>query len=285
MSKKYKIGEVAKLMGLTSEAIRYYEKKGIIFPIKDHETGYRYYDVWDIHVLIRARVYRQYGFSMSETVKLISKYDPADIVSDLSSEEEALQAKIVWNLNLLQQLREMQQIINDAINNVGKYLIQLRPAMYFLKTQEGYELIDSRLDLYRDWIEKVPFVFPGGIYERDVCENRGHELAFGLIVEERYAPLLHINKTDDIVYLPSCPSICTSFESGSQKLLSPQRLAPAMEFMNSCGLKLSGDAVSRVAMMKHTGNEYLSWHQAWLPFEYKMPRVNGKDKVLPNIQQ
>mgnify|MGYP000888369172 CR=1 FL=1 len=279
---KHKIGDIAKLMGLTPEAIRYYEKMGIICPIKAHDSGYRYYDVWDIHVLVRARVYRQYGFSMSETVDLISKYEPADIVSSLSAEEEDLQETIIWNLNLLQQLREMQQIINDAVSSIGKYYIQLRPAMYFLKTQDGYELIDSRLELYRDWIEKVPFVFPGGIYGKDVCENRGNEFAFGLIVERRYAPLLNIDKTDDIVYLPSCPSIYISFQSGSQKILSPQTFAPAIEFMNSRNLELNGDVVSRVALMKRTGNEYLSWHQAWLPFEYETTRISDKDKVLLN---
>jgi len=266
---KHKIGDIAKLMGLTTEAIRFYEKMGIISPIKDHDTGYRYYDVWDVHVLTRARVYRQYGFSMSETVDLISKYDPEDIMSSLSSEEEALEASIIWKLNLLQQLREMQQIINDSVTSIGKYHIKLRPAMYFLKTQDGYELIDSRLELYRDWIEKVPFVFPGGIYGKNVCENSGHEFAFGLIVEERYAALLNINKTDDIVYLPSCPSIYTSFESGSHKILGPQIFAPAIDYMNSRGLKLNGDVVSRVGIMKRTSSEYLSWHQAWLPFEYE----------------
>lgn len=266
---KHKIGDIAKLMGLTPEAIRYYEKMGIISPIKSHDSGYRYYDVWDVHVLTRARVYRQYGFSMSETVDLISKYDPAEIVSSLSSEEEALQESIIWKLNLLQQLREMQQIINDSITSIGNYQIKLRPAMYFLKTQDGYKLLDSRLEHYRDWIEKVPFVFPGGIYEKNVCENRGDEFAFGLIVEERYAALLNINKTDDIVYLPSCPSIYTSFQSGSHKTLGPKSFAPAIDFMNSRGLKLNGDVVSRVGLMKRTSSEYVSWHQAWLPFEYE----------------
>lgn len=272
MKNMYKIGEVAKLMGLTPQAIRYYEKMGIISPIKSHDSGYRYYDVWDIHVLVRARVYREYGFSMSKTVDLISKYNSEDIVSCLSSEEENLQETIIWNLNLLQQLREMQQIIQDSANNIDKCSIALRPAMYFLQTQNGYELLDNRLELYQDWVEKVPFVFPGGIYEKSVCENRGDELAFGLIVEERYSALLNIEKTEGIVYLPSRPCIHTSFKSGSQLLLSTKRLAPAIEFMNSRGLKLSGDAVSRVALMKRTGNEYLSWHQAWLPFEHEITR-------------
>ena len=39
---KYRFSEVAKLLDLSSEAIRYYESKGIIQPERD-ETGYRIY--------------------------------------------------------------------------------------------------------------------------------------------------------------------------------------------------------------------------------------------------
>lgn len=269
---EHKIGDIAKLMGLTPEAIRYYEKMGIISPIKSHDSGYRYYSVWDIHVLIRARAYRQYGFSMNETVDLISKQEPENIVSRLSEEEDNLQEMIIWNLNLLQHLHEMQEIIKDAVNSIGKYRIGLRPAMYFLKTQDGYDLIDSRRELYRSWIEKIPFVFPGGVYGKSVCENHGEKFAFGLIVEEKYTDLLHIDKNEDIVYLPACPSLYTSFQSGSKKTLSPKTFTSALRFMKSQGLKLSGDIVSRVGLMTREGSDYLSWHQVWLPFEHEITR-------------
>ena len=85
---KYRISEVAKLLDLSSEAIRYYETKGIIQPERDEETGYRYYGGWDIHMLIRARTYRQLGYTLDETADLLNKYDTIDIVSYLSKKRE-----------------------------------------------------------------------------------------------------------------------------------------------------------------------------------------------------
>ena len=45
MYNTYTIGELAKILGITAETIRYYERKGIIAPIHDQETGYRYYTI------------------------------------------------------------------------------------------------------------------------------------------------------------------------------------------------------------------------------------------------
>lgn len=36
---KYRIGEMAEFFGLTKEAIRYYERKGIVTSIRDERTG------------------------------------------------------------------------------------------------------------------------------------------------------------------------------------------------------------------------------------------------------
>ena len=47
MYQKYSIGTMAKLMGISAEAIRYYESRNIISPVRDPETGYRYYNTWE----------------------------------------------------------------------------------------------------------------------------------------------------------------------------------------------------------------------------------------------
>ncbi len=53
MYQKYSIGTMAHLMGISAEALRYYESKNIVSPIRDPETGYRYFNTWDFHMLLR----------------------------------------------------------------------------------------------------------------------------------------------------------------------------------------------------------------------------------------
>ena len=41
--------------------IRYYEKMGIIDPIRDEKNGYRYYSIFDIYILLECYMYQNLG--------------------------------------------------------------------------------------------------------------------------------------------------------------------------------------------------------------------------------
>lgn len=266
---KYRIGDVARLLGITSEAIRYYEEHGIISPTKSESSGYRYYDVWDIHVLIRARAYRQFGYSLAEAAELINHYDVLDIVSALSEKEADIEREIVRNLNLLKHIRQMQGIITDADTNLGKYRIEYRPAMYRLDAQDGYELHSdsNNRTLYHSWIDKVPFVFPSALFQKSTFEKGDNTFSFGLGIDEEYADLLDIKQSDDVAFFPPCLCVYTTLKSSSDIVLSPQKLTPIIQYIHSQGMKLCDDVVSRVVLMNKKGDEYFSWHQLWLPIE------------------
>ena len=52
MRKTYKIGEVANILGVSADTIRYYEKAGIVYSKKDSSNGYRYFTPADIYALL-----------------------------------------------------------------------------------------------------------------------------------------------------------------------------------------------------------------------------------------
>lgn len=83
MYKDYNIGTIAKLLGISSETLRYYESKNVIKPRRDSETGYRYYNAWDLHMLLQAKHYQSYGYTLKEIVKLFHNDDLKDISDGL----------------------------------------------------------------------------------------------------------------------------------------------------------------------------------------------------------
>ena len=44
----YKISQIAKLLGLSSDTIRFYEKKGLVHPSENPDNQYREYDLDNI---------------------------------------------------------------------------------------------------------------------------------------------------------------------------------------------------------------------------------------------
>ena len=56
----YKIGDIAKVMGVTTEAIRHYERMGLIKPEKDPQTNYRYFTEEQLSQLHTYNVYHRW---------------------------------------------------------------------------------------------------------------------------------------------------------------------------------------------------------------------------------
>lgn len=54
----YKISQIAKLLGLSSDTIRFYEKKGLVHPSVNPDNQYREYDLDNILELLDIIYYR-----------------------------------------------------------------------------------------------------------------------------------------------------------------------------------------------------------------------------------
>jgi len=66
--KEYKIGEVARLLGLTTQALRFCEQEGVVTPRKS-ENGTRYYTITDLHKLLSVKKYRMAEFTVQDIVQ------------------------------------------------------------------------------------------------------------------------------------------------------------------------------------------------------------------------
>lgn len=266
---KYKIGNVAKLLNITPEAIRYYEEQGIVSPDKEDGSGYRLYDVWDIHILIRARSYRQLGFSLAETAQLLNNCQNGELVERLILQEQKIEEEIIWNMNLLKQLREMQAILQTAEDFIGKYKIEFRPGICRIETQDAYVIRSGKdvKECMREWIDKVPFVYPCALFQKEEVIKGGEgTFTFGLGADEADAEFLKLKASKGVEYYPPVKALYTTIRSNEDEILTTQRLQPAMEEMKRRGLSLSDDVVSRVVLMKKEGNKYINIHQLWFPF-------------------
>ena len=58
MEVKYTISQVSKFTGVTIDAIRLYEKEGLICPKRDDNNNYRYFDLELIRRIIFIAFYR-----------------------------------------------------------------------------------------------------------------------------------------------------------------------------------------------------------------------------------
>ena len=79
---QYKIGDVAKILGISPDLLRYYEKKGVVMPMKGKHNDYRYYDFWDINFLLDCLWFKNFGFSIDQIADMV-KIPSSDELNDL----------------------------------------------------------------------------------------------------------------------------------------------------------------------------------------------------------
>ena len=261
---KYKIGMISELIGITPEAQRFYEHEGIISPEKSSTSGYRLYDAWDIHILIKARAYRRYRFTLAETVQAFDKLNTKETVDLIEQKEDELRKAIQEEQRILQQMRCDRQRIEDAHANIGKYRIEHCPAMHLIETQQSYDIIANKTDLYRTWIDMVPFAMSGGVFE----VTQGHRLRYGLLVEDAVIPDFDESLMDNTLAIPAQKCLVTFFRSGSEKELCIDMFRPAFDFMEAKSLEIAGDHFAKAVLMTRGKNgAYHSLYQGWIPFE------------------
>ena len=161
----YKIGEVAKLLGISSETVRYYEREGVIQSQKiDQESGYRYYEALDINALMRVRMYRNYGFTLQEAKEMLNTCTLEEIAERLAEKKT-----VAWNERLLACADRMIEIHRSAAEMLWKCRIEESPAMFRFCYQIQDQLIDDPEIQKRvqAWTVKMPVVMPTPFFAKD----------------------------------------------------------------------------------------------------------------------
>ena len=113
----FRIGEVAKLTGLTTRTLRYWEELGLVSPSAHGGNGARYYRAADMARVTRVRdLQNLLGFSLAE-VRVVLDTEEVDVLDRVRSEfrsgepsaarqRELLDAAIAANDQLLTRLEE-----------------------------------------------------------------------------------------------------------------------------------------------------------------------------------
>lgn len=140
MGRKYKINEVAKILGITPSAIRFYEKKGLFSAPKDEENGYRAFDENDIYKIWSITYHRHIDMSISDIYRLknsdaLSLTDIYDVVQhqkgDLLTLIEEYKHKLaVWQFYEGMIRKGMRWQEPPLVNETGTFHFFCKESVY-----------------------------------------------------------------------------------------------------------------------------------------------------------
>jgi len=136
-------GQLAERCGAGIEAIRYYERKGLLLPPARSRSGYRRFPPEAVDRLRFIRQAQHLGFSLKEIQELLSlRIDPKASCSEVRQRAQAKIGEIEERLRGLQRMREVLWRLIDACGGRGP--ISACPILEALEAPENVNRVNVR---------------------------------------------------------------------------------------------------------------------------------------------
>lgn len=189
---RYRIGEVSKMLNISDQMIRYYEKEGVISPEREGDGKYRSYGVEDVFLIYEAMKYKEWNIMIKEIKDIVDHEYFDTMVFKLDDFSRCLKIKIQKEQLLLQRIEEIKNKLFLYRYNIGNYWIERvsdRYAYYAYKAKgDDHELnsVDSRMQKAIYGSETIFY------FDITVRFKNGYE-EWGYSIDKSYHDLLGIN--------------------------------------------------------------------------------------------
>lgn len=237
MEKLLTIHEVSEILGISTDAIRHYEKEGLIHPLRDDTNKYRYYNNTMLHTLMGISLYRQIGVSVSEIKELFQINNFNDIFPHISSLIEGTEQEIALLDTKLKKLRIIKVHLEQIENNLSTISIKSLEKRYVLSKSDS---------VVKSWeftkaVMKNPYFSYGHISSIIDC-NRLHEpdsFSFEFVIREPVMQILPEAAKNEIIDVhPACDCLYTIIKSTDKMETFPD-LSFIYEYACKQNIKLS----------------------------------------------
>gem|GEM_PF-482834 len=126
---KYYVNDINNFLGISREAIRYYEKQGLIKSTRNEENNYRTFDGFDIFRLMSIDFYKKRGFKNYEIENFFRISNPKELVNSFINKRKEYQELILRFKETVAKLEKTEQFINQINNDLN--IFSIKPLPYF----------------------------------------------------------------------------------------------------------------------------------------------------------
>ena len=267
----YRIGDVSRLLGISSDLLRYYEKKGVVHPRKGEKNNYRYYESWDIDFLLDCLWFKNFDFSMEEIARLISECDYESLTRELAAKEIELEDQLRRRELLLEKYRDHLAEMRRGRELLGKCDMGMSPeTLYYINRHDFvYDDDPFLISLTRTWLQYSPFIrrcfeirqpdLPGG-------EGSG-TVSWGLSLNPEDSREIPIFIHDAVEHLIPHNCVHSVFKSTGKDAFTTEHLRYIMDYAAEKGLSVCGSAYGHLLFSVREDGGQTGYYEVWVPVE------------------
>lgn len=199
--RKYKIGEVAKILGTTTQALRFYEQEGVIVPPKS-ENGTRYFTEPDIIRLMAFKRFCLSEFTVQDVARHFSQGNLGTLTDRLEEKSAMLVKQGEMLLRRARAIRHFEATLREAQSLIDEMQSMDRPQIFM------HECTLAQLDQLTDAQRESFLAFMDAMPDTHICyvynfnDKARSKIDFRFAVTQREAETWELPLEHALVFEP-----------------------------------------------------------------------------------
>lgn len=191
---KISISALSIAYGLTPEALRYYEEKGLLSPERTAASGFRKFSISDVQLLGIIKSLQRQGFSLDEIRRVLKTGVTLDeLIAMMDEKREQLREQIALSSGILARLTACTDLLRDSEHLLMKPRLCGGAAAYLLGFDSVSALWHSvpQTPVLKDLIDALPLSSYCTIVPLAHLEDASVPLRVGVCAPAEFAALIH----------------------------------------------------------------------------------------------
>ncbi|MCD8222356.1 MAG: MerR family transcriptional regulator [Clostridiales bacterium] len=269
-NKKYRIGDVAEMTGVSRDTIRYYEKRGFL-PSRREENGYRYYTREDIARLVSILYQRRMNLPLDDMEKL---WDTSIEGASIEQMPEMIESRIGREQEAIrfheQVIARLKLSLEDCLNfcrHREKVRLEQFPAAYIIVPKVEKE---QREELYMEYAHRYPgmdMMYTMEEYELD-AQAGTPDIAYqdtSLILYQNQAEYVEGYSFPEKTLGLSDVSCVSLFQTSDETSPQPELVTDMLQWAAARDLTLSHKLYTMIAMHGVKDGNFVYYRKLYIP--------------------
>ena len=227
MEKLFSISQTAKIVDMTTETLRHYDRIDLVKPCKiDEWTGYRYYSQQEIVRLNTIRALRCMALTLSEIRDILAYDDFNKIIAALKQAEKSADKKIAelnYSKAKIQRARTFyENKLNVSQPQENQFIKEYPERIILLSETMTKPTLDNLWNYHRHFYNQLP---------DDIKDNFSFEDLAGIYKQNGqsrlFAVCLKYQQTDNIKILPQGKYLCADCTKDNRQYVTENLIKTA----------------------------------------------------------
>ena len=247
----YSTSEFCRLCNVGREALRLYERMGILAPKVNPDNRYRSYDAWDASRIAEVKHYQALGFSLKEIREILENHDLSQTIRSMENSVALYRDKIRYYQMLCRKTEEELEVIRRIPEMLGVYSISTVPDLVFFSDRENEQM--SMNDGANNFMRYLDFFMPCLRIDRAYAgdESLQDYSGWGALISREYAEYLGMRGGNPI---PASKVFCTVIDAGEKGTISRKLFDGFFEALGQSHTDHDGTIYGALLTRTHDGS-------------------------------